>query len=222
MARSNKLTDRQKQILDCIRIAIRDTGYPPSVREIGEITGLKSPSSVHSHLKALTRKGYLTRNGSSARALVVNEDLLDDELSVHADDVIEETADEEALRNVVAVPLVGRVAAGAPILAEENIEDTMGLPKQLVGDENSFMLTVSGESMIEAGILDGDVVVVKEQSTANNGDIVVAMIDDSATVKTFYREADCIRLQPQNSSMEPIYTTDAVILGKVTALFRSL
>ena len=222
MARSNKLTDRQKQILDCIRIAIRDTGYPPSVREIGEITGLKSPSSVHSHLKALTRKGYLTRNGSSARALVVNEDLLDDELSVHADDVIEETADEEALRNVVAVPLVGRVAAGAPILAEENIEDTMGLPKQLVGDENSFMLTVSGESMIEAGILDGDVVVVKEQNTANNGDIVVAMIDDSATVKTFYREADCIRLQPQNSSMEPIYTTDAVILGKVTALFRSL
>lgn len=225
MARSKdngKLTDRQKQILDYIRIAIRDNGFPPSVREIGEATGLKSSSSVHSHLTALERKGYLKRSASSARALTVNEELLDDELSVKADDVVADEPLDEMFRNVIPVPLVGRVAAGMPILAEENVEDTMGLPKQIVGDANSFMLTVSGESMIEAGILDGDIVVVSEQNTAANGDIVVAMIDDEATVKTFYKEDGRIRLQPQNSSMEPIYATDVTILGKVTALFRSL
>jgi len=217
-----KLTDRQKQILDYIRISIRDRGFPPSVREIGDATGLKSSSSVHSHLTALEKKGYLKRDASSARALTVNEALLDDDLSVHVDDVIAEEPVDEVYRNVIPLPLVGRVAAGTPILAEQNIEETLGLPKQIVGDANSFLLTVSGESMIEAGILDGDIVVVTEQSTARNGEIVVAMIDDEATVKTFYKEADRIRLQPENSSMEPIYTTDAVILGKVTALFRTI
>ena len=219
------LTNRQKQILDCIRISIRDRGYPPSVREIGDTIGLKSSSSVPSHLTALERKGYLHRSSSSARALTVNEDLLDDELSpsaVSVDSVIEEEPIDEVFRNIVPVPLVGRVAAGEPILAEQNIEDTIGLPKQLVGDANSFMLTVSGESMIEAGILDGDIVVVTEQSTANNGDIVVAMIDDEATVKTFYKEDGRVRLQPQNPTMDPIYATDVTILGKVTALFRSI
>ena len=217
-----KLTDRQKQILDYIRISIRDRGFPPSVREIGDATGLKSSSSVHSHLTALEKKGYLKRDASSARALTVNEALLDDDLSVRVDDVIAEEPADEVYRNVIPLPLVGRVAAGTPILAEQNIEETLGLPKQIVGDANSFLLTVSGESMIEAGILDGDIVVVTEQSTARNGEIVVAMIDDEATVKTFYKEADRIRLQPENSSMEPIYTTDAVILGKVTALFRTI
>jgi len=217
-----KLTDRQKQILDYIRISIRDRGFPPSVREIGDATGLKSSSSVHSHLTALEKKGYLKRDASSARALTVNEALLDDDLSVHVDDVIAEEPVDEVYRNVIPLPLVGRVAAGTPILAEQNIEETLGLPKQIVGDANSFLLTVSGESMIEAGILDGDIVVVTEQSTARNGEIVVAMSDDEATVKTFYKEADRIRLQPENSSMEPIYTTDAVILGKVTALFRTI
>jgi len=216
------LTDRQKQILDFIRVSTRDNGYPPSVREIGDATGLKSSSSVHSHLTALERKGYLKRSASSARALTVNEAMLDDELSVRADDAVAEEPIDEMFRNVVPVPLVGRVAAGMPILAEENVEETMGLPKQIVGDSNSFMLTVSGESMIEAGILDGDIVVVTEQNTANNGDIVVAMIDDEATVKTFYKEEGRVRLQPQNSSMEPIYATDVTILGRVTALFRSL
>ena len=220
--KSNKLTDRQKQILDYIRISIRDNGFPPSVREIGDATGLKSSSSVHSHLTALERKGYLKRSASSARALTVNEELLDDELSVHVDDAVNDEPIDEMFRNVVPVPLVGRVAAGTPILAEENIEETMGLPRQIVGDRNSFMLTVSGESMIDAGILDGDIVVVSEQNTANNGDIVVAMIDDEATVKTFYKEDGRVRLQPQNPTMEPIYTTDVKILGKVTALFRSL
>ncbi|MGI6221068.1 MAG: transcriptional repressor LexA [Coriobacteriales bacterium] len=217
-----KLTDRQKQILDFIRISIRDKGFPPSVREIGDATGLKSSSSVHSHLTALEKKGYLKRDASSARALTVNEDLLDDELSVRVDDVVVDEPIDEVYRNVVPLPLVGRVAAGSPILAEQNIEETLGLPKQIVGDANSFLLTVSGESMIEAGILDGDIVVVTEQSTARNGEIVVAMIDDEATVKTFYKEDGRIRLQPENSTMDPIYTTDAVILGKVTALFRSL
>ena len=217
-----KLTDRQKQILDFIRISIRDRGFPPSVREIGEATGLKSSSSVHSHLTALEKKGYLKRDASSARALTVNEELLDDELSVRVDDIVAEEPIDEVFRNVIPLPLVGRVAAGTPILAEQNIEETLGLPKQIVGDANSFLLTVSGESMIEAGILDGDIVVVTEQSTARNGEIVVAMIDDEATVKTFYKEADRIRLQPENSTMDPIYTTDAVILGKVTALFRTI
>lgn len=217
-----KLTDRQKQVLDFIRISIRDRGFPPSVREIGEATGLKSSSSVHSHLTALEKKGYLRRDASSARALIVNEALLDDDLSVHVDDAVADEPVDEVFRNVIPLPLVGRVAAGTPILAEQNIEETLGLPKQIVGDANSFLLTVSGESMIEAGILDGDIVVVTEQSTARNGEIVVAMIDDEATVKTFYKEADRIRLQPENSTMEPIYTTDAVILGKVTALFRTI
>lgn len=219
---TTKLTDRQKQILDYIRISIRDRGFPPSVREIGDAIGLKSSSSVHSHLTALEKKGYLKRDSSSARALTVNEDLLDDELSVHADAVIAEEPVDEVFRNVIPLPLVGRVAAGSPILAEQNIEETMGLPKQIVGDTNSFLLTVSGESMIEAGILDGDIVVVTEQNTARNGEIVVALIDDEATVKTFYKEDGRIRLQPENSSMEPIYTTDALILGKVTALFRTI
>ena len=216
------LTDRQKQILDFIRISIRDQGFPPSVREIGDAVGLKSSSSVHSHLTALENKGYLSRSSSSARALVVNEDLLDDDLSVHVDSSIDDDPIDEVYRNITPLPLVGRVAAGTPILAEQNIEDTLGLPTQIVGDKNSFLLTVSGESMIEAGILDGDIVVVTEQNTARNGDIVVAMIDDSATVKTFYKEDGRIRLQPENPTMEPIYVTDVTILGKVTALFRTI
>ena len=200
-----KISAKQKEILEFIKQQILTRGFPPAVREICEAVHLKSTSSVHSHLETLEKNGYIRRDPTKPRAIEICDDSF-----------------QLVRTEMMSIPVVGQVAAGTPILAEENIEDTMGLPKQLVGDENSFMLTVSGESMIEAGILDGDVVVVKEQNTANNGDIVVAMIDDSATVKTFYREADCIRLQPQNSSMEPIYTTDAVILGKVTALFRSL
>lgn len=199
------LTRRQQQILDYIRAEIHRRGFPPSVREIGEAVGLSSSSTVHSHLAALEAKGYLRRDPSKPRALEVL-DFRDNDRGVD-------------YGQVSAVPLVGQVAAGSPILAAENIEATMPLPTEMAGD-NTFILRVRGDSMIDAGILDGDFVVVKQQTTADNGDIVVAMIEDGATVKTFYREADRIRLQPENSTMEPIYTRDMTVLGKVVALFR--
>ncbi len=216
MAGKEKLTQRQQQVLDCIKESIKENGYPPSVREICAKVGLKSSSSVQSHLDALERKGYLKRNSSSARALTV-ESSKDADQGFSAEDA---QVLEEVSRNTVPLPLVGKVAAGSPILAEQNIEEVIGLPKQLVGDANSFMLTVSGESMIEAGIFDGDIVVVTEQKSANNGEIVVAMIDGEATVKVFYKEDGRIRLQPANSTMEPIYADDVQILGKVKALIR--
>ncbi len=237
MGGARELTDRQREILEVIRKSLQDRGYPPSVREIGEAIGLKSSSSVQSHLNALVKKGYLTRGSSSARALTINsnasggakasEPSADEESGVEksageAARASDESPVEEVYRNVVPIPMVGRVAAGTPILAEQNIEETLGMPKQIVGDGNSFLLTVSGESMIDAGILDGDVVVVSEQSDAGNGDIVVAMLDNEATVKTFYREDGRVRLQPQNPTMDPIYAQDVTILGKVTALFRTI
>ena len=207
-----ELTKRQREILDFIRTYLEKNGYPPSVRDIGEAVGLNSTSSVHAQLSNLEEKGYLKRDGSSARALSV---MLDDDETVLFND------STEIVRNIVSLPLVGQVAAGVPITAEENIEEYLPLPKQVVGDTASFMLTVRGDSMVEAGIYDGDYVVVREQPVASNGEIVVALIDSEATVKTFYREQDRIRLQPENSSMEPIYAYgDVTILGKVIALMR--
>ncbi len=233
MSAYKELTNRQREIFEYIKQASKEKGYPPSVREIGEAVGLKSSSSVQSHLNALVKKGYLTRSSSSARALSINKDAANDETTNSSladskehkkakDKTVSSDINDELYRNIVAMPLVGKVAAGTPILAEQNVEETLGMPKQIVGDHNSFLLTVSGESMIEAGILDGDIVVVSEQKSANNGDIVVAMINNEATVKTFYKEDGRIRLQPQNSTMEPIYATDVSILGKVTALFRTI
>jgi repressor LexA len=207
MAYRHELTKRQQQILDFIRGEIHRCGYPPSVREIGEAIGLSSSSTVHSHLAALESKGYLRRDPSKPRALEVLD--------------FRETDRGVDYGSVRAVPVVGQVAAGQPILAAENIEQTMSLPTEMA-DDQTFILRVKGDSMIEAGILDGDFVVVRQQQTATNGDIVVAMLEDSATVKTFYREPDRIRLQPENSTMEPIYTRDVTILGKVVALFRRL
>lgn len=207
MAYRHELTKRQQQILDFIRGEIHRCGYPPSVREIGEAIGLSSSSTVHSHLAALESKGYLRRDPSKPRALEVLD--------------FRETDRGIDYGSVRAVPVVGQVAAGQPILAAENIEQTMSLPTEMA-DDQTFILRVRGDSMIEAGILDGDFVVVRQQPTATNGDIVVAMLEDSATVKTFYRETDCIRLQPENSTMEPIYSRDVTILGKVVALFRRL
>lgn len=201
------LTRRQQQILDFIRAEIHRRGFPPSVREIGEAVGLSSSSTVHSHLAALEAKGYIRRDPSKPRALEVF-DFRDTDRGVD-------------YGQVSAVPIVGQVAAGSPILAAENIESTLPLPVEFAG-ESTFILRVRGESMIDAGILDGDFVVVRQQATANNGEIVVAMIEDEATVKTFYREADRIRLQPENSTMEPIYARDVSILGKVVALFRRM
>lgn len=207
MGYQRELTRRQEQILDFIRAEIHRRGYPPSVREIGEAIGLSSSSTVHSHLAALENKGFIRRDPSKPRALEVL-DFRDTESAID-------------YGQVSAVPVVGHVAAGQPILAAENIEQTLPLPVEFAG-EQTFILKVRGDSMIEAGILNGDFVVVRQQNTATNGDVVVAMIEDEATVKTFYREPDRIRLQPENSSMDPIYARDVQILGKVVALFRRI
>ncbi|MCL1847871.1 MAG: transcriptional repressor LexA [Coriobacteriia bacterium] len=216
MKPSIKLSERQQEILDFLGEFTARNGYPPSVREIGDAVGLSSSSTVHSHLGALEDKGYIKRDPSSARALTV----IPQGGSVSAAST--QVQPQRLPRNVIELPLVGQVAAGSPILADQNIEDSLLLPTQIVGDTSSFLLTVRGESMIEAGIFDGDYVVVKEQPTANNGEIVVALIDDEATVKTFYREDSRIRLQPENHTMDPIYAHDVTILGKVIALLRTL
>jgi len=214
MVNRSELTERQAEILDFIRAFTARNSYPPSVRDICEAVGLSSTSSVHAHLNTLEEKGFIQRGVSSARAIIV---LGNDPEGISFDE------STEVIRNVVTLPLLGQVAAGTPILADENIEENLPLPKQVVGDTASFMLTIRGDSMIEAGIFDGDYVVVREQPTANNGEIVVALIDDEATVKSFYREPNGIRLQPANSSMEPIYVNDDIrILGKVIALLRRI
>ena len=211
---SDKVTKRQQAVLDCIEECIREKGYGPTVREICSHLGLSSPSTVHVHLKALEDKGLIKRDPMKSRSITLARPK--DE-SLEVSNVI-----APSFGRVVEVPLVGNVAAGSPILAEENITDTMTLPTDIVGDAPSFMLSVRGDSMIETGINDGDYVVVKEQPVANNGDIVVALIDDGATVKRFYREKDYIRLQPENSSMDPIITRDCSIAGKVVAVFRRI
>lgn len=207
MTYKRELTDRQRQILDFIRAEIHRRGFPPSVREIGEAVGLSSSSTVHSHLAALEAKGFIRRDPSKPRALEVL-DYRDTERAID-------------YGQVRAVPLIGQVAAGSPILAAENIEATMSLPVEMA-DEQTFILRVRGDSMIDAGILDGDFVVVRQQTTAQNGEIVVALLGEDSTVKRFFKEADRVRLQPENSSMEPIYSRDVQVLGKVVALFRRL
>lgn len=216
MNTTKDLTARQQQVLDFIRAWMRQSPYPPTVREIGQGVGLSSSSTVQAHLKQLEAKGFIRRSGSKSRSI----QLIDEESNLASD--VPSLTEDAYNRDIVQLPLIGRVAAGAPILAEQNVEETVPLPVSLVGDSASFLLRVKGESMIDAGILDGDYVVVREQHTADNGDIVVAMIDDGATVKAFYREADRIRLQPYNPTMQPIYTRDATILGRVVALLRTL
>ena len=211
---SDKVTKRQQAVLDCIEACIQEKGYGPTVREICQSLGLSSPSTVHVHLKALEEKGLINRDPLKSRSITLTHP--------HDEASVIENVIAPSFGRAVEVPLVGNVAAGSPILAEENITDTMTLPTDIVGDAPSFMLSVRGDSMIEAGINDGDYVVVKEQPVANNGDIVVALIDDGATVKRFYREKDHIRLQPENSSMDPIITRDCSIAGKVVAVFRRL
>lgn len=203
------LTGRQLQILRFIQQKIAERGYPPSVREIGEALGLRSSSTVHAHISRLVEKGYLRRDPTKPRALEI----------VHPDFLPGVSA---ANRELVELPVVGQVTAGAPILAVENIEDVISFPRSLVGGEQCFLLRVKGDSMIEAGILDGDYVIVRKQDTASNGDIVVALIDDEATVKRFFRENNRIRLQPENRHLEPIYTRDVTIVGKVIGVYRKL
>ncbi len=205
------LTDRHRQILDVIEAAMRERGYPPSVREIGAAVGLTSTSTVHAHLATLQKLGYLRRDPTKPRAL----ELLDRAVGQVGD----------AVRSVVSpsgLPVVGHVAAGQPILAEENIEDYVEVPPLAGGDKGEYVLRVRGDSMKNAGILPDDYVVVKPQDTATDGEIVVALVGEEATVKRFFREADHVRLQPENEAMEPILTRDVQLLGRVVGLFRSV
>ncbi|MDI3535028.1 MAG: repressor LexA [Thermosediminibacterales bacterium] len=203
---NDDLTIRQKDILHFIKKEISEKGYPPSVREICKAVGLNSTSTVHSHLENLEKKGYIRRNKSKPRAI----------------EVIDFDFDFFSSSKTVNVPLIGRVTAGQPILAQQNIEDIIPLPKNFFHDEDVFMLSVRGDSMINAGILDNDYIVVRKQNTANNGDIVVALIEDEATVKRFFKEKDHIRLQPENPAMSPIIIRDVIILGKVIGVLRKL
>lgn len=214
---SEKLTKKQKAVLECIEDCIAKKGYGPTVREICAEIGLSSPSTVHVHLKALEEKGYIERDPLKSRSIMLKQNDQGQPVVRNEGNML-----SPSFSKTIDVPLVGNVAAGEPILAEENITETMSLPIDIVGDSASFMLSVRGESMIEAGINDGDFVVVKQQQTANNGDIVVAIIEDGATVKTFYKESDHIRLQPENSTMEPIIVTNCALAGKVVAVFRRL
>ncbi len=208
---SSELTGRQRDVLSYIIENTRSQGYPPSVREICRGVGLKSPSTVHSHLASLESKGYIRRDAAKGRAIEI---VMDDS------GMTPMTIDD-----VIPVPLVGSVTAGAPILAVENIEEYLPLPRSLTkgNEDGMFLLRVRGSSMVDAGILDGDTVVVRKQDHARDGDIVVALVgDEEATVKRFFREEDSIRLQPENRFMDPIVTRDVTVLGIVVGLFRTL
>lgn len=198
-----KISDKQREILEYIKAEILNRGYPPAVREICEAVKLKSTSSVHAHLETLEKNGYIRRDPTKPRAIeIVDENF---NLTRH---------------EMVNVPIVGRVAAGEPILAVENIENYFPIPAEFMPNEQTFILQVQGESMINAGILDGDYILVQQQSTANDGDMVVALVDDSATVKTFYKENGYYRLQPENDFMDPIIVSEVMIMGKVIGTFR--
>lgn len=220
-----KIREREKKILAYMKDVIREKGYPPTVREICSALGIKSTSTVHKDLENLAERGFIRKDPSKPRALVVvdDHDHADDSGYRHGTDSSVQETSEIQQAPVVEIPVVGQIAAGTPILAEQNIQDSFPVPERFVSGGTNFMLTVRGESMIEAGIMDGDYILVEQRSDAANGDIVVAMVDgfeSEATVKTFYKEADHIRLQPENSSMSPIIVKDVKILGKVKGVFR--
>ena len=198
-----KISAKQREILEVIKAEILNRGYPPTVRELCDACNLKSTSSIHSHLETLEKNGYIRRDPSKPRAI----EIVDENFNI-------------SRREVVNVPVVGKVAAGQPLLAIENITEYFPIPTEHMPNQQTFMLKVQGESMINAGILDGDTIIVKQQNTANNGDMVVALVDDSATVKTYYNEGDHIRLQPENDNMDPIIVPSCFILGKVFGVFR--
>ena len=217
MKKSKKLElgQREKDILNYIESEIKKNNYPPSVREIGKAVGLRSTATVHGYIAKLEEKGYLKKESQKGRTL---------RLIKSASGAKKQTPKKQIYnsKEMVDVPVIGKITAGEPILAVENVTDTFPIPLDFVGNSESFMLIVSGESMIEAGILDGDYILVKKQNTALNGQIVVALIEDEATVKTFYKEKDHIRLQPENSTMDPIIVPDCKILGKVAGVFRKI
>ena len=197
------ITKKQQEILEYLKEEILKRGYPPTVREICQAVRLKSTSSVHAHLETLEKFGYIERDSSKTRAIEIRDDSF-----------------QMIRKEMVSLPVVGAVAAGTPILAQQNIDSYFPVPAEFVPNGESFVLRVKGDSMINVGIFDGDQIFVRCCTTASDGDIVVALVDDSATVKTFYREKDHIRLQPENDSMEPILVTECAILGKVFGVFR--
>ncbi len=198
-----KISDKQQEILEYIKSQILQKGYPPSVREICEAVHLKSTSSVHAHLETLEKNGYIHRDPTKPRTI----EICDDSFNL-------------TRREMVNVPIVGQVAAGEPIFAEQNIESYFPIPAEVMPNAPTYMLKVKGESMINAGILDGDYVLVKQQEVARNGEMVVALVDDSATVKTFYKEDGHFRLQPENDTMDPIIVPEVSVMGKVIGVFR--
>lgn len=200
-----KISSKQREILEYIKQEILNKGYPPAVREICEAVHLKSTSSVHSHLETLEKNGYIRRDPTKPRAI----EIIDDNFNL-------------TRREVVNVPIIGQVAAGQPLLAVENIENYFPIPTEFMPNAETFMLKVKGDSMINAGIFDGDKILVQKQPDAQNGDIVVALVDDSATVKTFYKEDGHYRLQPENDTMAPIIVNECSILGKVFGIMRFL
>ena len=209
------LNKREKAILKAIEKSVENKGYAPSVREIGKEVGLSSTATVHGYLSRLQDTGYIKKEDNKGRTLKLLK-------NSSGEPIIDKKKDFYTQRDLVDVPLVGKITAGSPILAVENITDTFPIPLDFVGNSDSFMLTVRGESMIEAGILNGDYILVRRQKNASNGEIVVALIDDEATVKTFYKEKDHIRLQPENSTMDPIIVPNCEILGKVIGVFRKM
>ena len=212
---TDELNKREKAILKFIEKQINDKGYPPSVREIGKAVGLSSTATVHTYIAKLKEKGYIAKEDQKGRTLKLLK-------GGSGEPMMKSSKDFYTQKELVEVPIIGKITAGEPILAVENVTDTFPIPVDFVGNSESFMLTVRGESMIEAGILDGDYILVKKQNTANNGQIVVALIGEEATVKTFYKEKDHIRLQPENSTMDPIIVPDCEILGKVAGVFRKI
>lgn len=200
-----KISQKQSEILEYIKSEILKRGYPPAVREICEAVNLKSTSSVHSHLETLEKNGYIRRDPTKPRAIEIIDDMFN-----------------LTRRDLVRVPMIGRVAAGEPLLAQENIEDYFPIPAELMPNNQVYMLQVQGESMINAGILDGDYVLVEQCNTASNGQMVVALVEDGATVKTFYKEEGIYRLQPENDTMSPIIVQEVTILGKVIGVFRMM
>ncbi len=217
----NGLNKRERAILKYIEREILLKGYAPSVREICKAVGLSSTATVQGYLTALEERGYIKKESQKGRTLRLLKNSKGSEV-ITDNNGIASTKQFYSNKEMVNVPVIGKITAGQPILAIENITDTFPIPLDFVGNSECFMLTVSGESMIEAGIFDGDYILVKRQSTAENGTIVVALIEDEATVKTFYKEKDHIRLQPENSTMDPIIVPDCKILGKVAGVFRRL
>lgn len=209
------LSARQERILDFIISEVEAKGYPPSVREIGYAVELKSSSTVHNHLNQLERKGYIRRDPTKPRAIMILK-------RPDESDYVSPAAEQSVFEDIVDLPVFGKVAAGSPIFADENLEDRIGFPMRFVREEGAFMLRISGDSMTGVGIMDGDYIIVAPQQVAQNGEIVVALIGEEATCKTFYREKNRVRLQPENPHLEPIYAENPMIIGKVVGVYRDL